>query len=95
MPINMYRSRVDVFKTDSEVLLLANLPGISAESLRVAVEPPEVRIAAKRAVDGGGKVPFLRTLVLDEPIDPGSVNTRYRHGLLRIRLAKRGSRRSD
>jgi HSP20 family molecular chaperone IbpA len=92
----MFRPRVDVFKTDREYLLLANLPGVSTKSLQVAVQPPEVRIAGKRAVDGGRRVPYLRTLVLDEPIDPASVNTRYEHGLLRIRLAKRVAiRRSE
>ncbi len=92
----MFRPRVDVFKTNREYLLLANLPGIFAESLQVAVWPLEVRIAGRRAVDGGRRVPYLRTLVLDEPIDAASVNTRFKHGLLRIRVAKRGaSRRSE
>lgn len=35
--------RVDIYENDQELLLLADMPGVGSEQLKLAFEPPELR----------------------------------------------------
>jgi HSP20 family protein len=80
--------RVDIFENDQEYLLLADVPGVSAETLRVQFEPPELVIEGDRKVDGGSPVRYARAFQLDERIDPEGITAELKHGVLRLKLAK-------
>jgi HSP20 family molecular chaperone IbpA len=80
--------RVDIFENDREYLLLADVPGVSAETLRVQFEPPELVIEGDRKVDEGPPVRYTRAFRLDERIDPEGITAELKHGVLRLKLAK-------
>jgi HSP20 family protein len=84
--------RIDIFENDSEYLLLADLPGVAAESLRVRLEPPELVIEGDRTVAGGPTVRYVRTVRLVQRIDPEGIAAVFKHGVLRVRLTKRARR---
>ncbi len=83
--------RLDIFEDDQQYLILAELPGLLAESLRVEVDPPVLTIEAERVMEGGRRVQYLRTCQLEHWVDPESVVARVKQGLLRISVGKRAS----
>jgi HSP20 family protein len=76
--------RVDIYENDQELLLLADLPGVRSEDLKLAIEPPELRIEATGAETG----PFARTFTIDERIAVPDVSAELKHGVLTVKLPK-------
>jgi HSP20 family protein len=76
--------RVDIYENDQELLLLADLPGVKSEELRLAIEPPELRIEATSADTGA----FSRTFTIDERIAVPDVSAELKHGVLTVKLPK-------
>jgi len=87
-PARRVTPRVDIFENDREYLLLADVPGVSAETLRVQFEPPELVIEGDRKVEDGTAVRYTRAFQLDERIDPEGITAELKHGVLRLKLAK-------
>ena len=89
-PAQELTPRVDIFENDSELLLVADVPGVEASDIGIHVELPEVRIEAK--VPGAAEKPvYRRTFRVDERIDPERVKAEYKEGVLRVHLAKRAA----
>lgn len=92
---NQYRTpRVDIFESEKEVLLLADLPGVEPDGIHVNLDAPELRIEGKLA---NGPA-FFRAFRVDESIDPDSVQAVIERGVLRVQLKKstqKGPRRID
>ena len=87
-PVRRVTPRVDIFENDREYLLFADVPGVSAETLRVQFEPPELVIEGDRKFGDGSAVRYRRAFQLDERIDPEGITAELKHGVLRLRLAK-------
>jgi len=68
--------------------LLADVPGVSVETLRVQFEPPELVIEGDRPADDGHSVRYARAFHLDDRIDPEGITAELKHGVLRLKLAK-------
>lgn len=81
--------RVDIYENEQELLLLADMPGITSEELKLAIEPPELRIEATGATSG----PFARTFTVDERIAVADVTAELKHGVLTVRLPKVASQK--
>ncbi len=78
---------VDIFENESELLVVADVPGLDPNDIGVHVELPEFRIEAK--VQGSETpVVYARNFRIDERIDPESVKAEYKDGVLRVHLAK-------
>jgi len=78
---------VDIFENETELLVVADVPGLDPNDIGVHVELPDFRIEAK--VQGGEKpVVYTRSFRIDERIDPESVKAEYKEGVLRVHLAK-------
>jgi HSP20 family molecular chaperone IbpA len=77
---------VDVYENESELLLVADVPGVSPERLNVNIDPPELRIEAATAPEGG--VTWVRAFNIDERIAAGEVSAELRDGVLTVRLPK-------
>ena len=77
---------VDVYENESELLIVADLPGVTHERLDIKIEPPELRFETK-AENGDGSV-FRRSFSIDERIDAGKVSAELKNGVLTIRLPK-------
>jgi len=82
---------VDIFENDTELLVVADVPGLDPNDIGVHVDLPEFRIEAK--VQGTPSttekpVVYTRSFRIDERIDPERVKAEYNNGVLRVHLAK-------
>lgn len=91
---------VDMYETDEEVVLVAEVPGLSMDDLDVQVTDSSVTLKGDRPPISGDEevVPqrlerahgaFSRTFHLNSSIDRDQVTAEYRLGLLRVVLPKR------
>lgn len=74
---------VDVFENKDEVLLVADLPGVDADTLRVHVEEERLVIEARR-----GDWDYRRAFVMPDGIDRDKIVAQLAHGVLRLQLPK-------
>ncbi|MDD3993373.1 MAG: Hsp20/alpha crystallin family protein [Desulfobacteraceae bacterium] len=91
---------MDICETPEEIILRAEIAGVSKEDLEVEINSRAVRIYGQRLEPPRGQSatyrlaeiqygPFERILYLPAPIDPEVVSSSYVNGFLLIRLAKR------
>lgn len=79
---------VDIFENEHELLLVADLPGVDAEGLKVAHTPPELHIEGRQSLTGDNGVVFARTFRVDDSIDPDGISAELAQGVLRVHLKK-------
>ena len=89
------RPHVDCYRTDDEVVVIAELPGIDPDALEVVAAPRALAIAGeRRRPKGCGHYrqmeieygPFERHVTWDEEIDPQEATASYERGMLRVAL---------
>jgi HSP20 family protein len=89
---------VDVWETDSEVILTAELPGIEEQNIDLIVEENKVIIKAFRK-DVTHKLPspsnYYRVVWLPARVDPENYTKTFKHGVLELRLKKRSMKRLE
>jgi len=78
---------VDVFENDDEILLLADMPGATAESVAVQVEGGQISIEAQRALHGE-TMRYRRTFQLPSTIDADGISAELHDGVLHVHLKK-------
>jgi len=79
----------DVYENDKELLLIADLPAVSADSLTVEMNHPDLKIEGQ--TPGNDKYPkrvYSRTFRLDSTLDVGKVEARLSDGVLKVHLPK-------
>lgn len=81
---------VDIYENKDEILILADLPGVSSETLDVHVDNEQLIIDARRDEAGAGDEPFdyRRTFVVPRGIDAERIVANLQHGVLRLTLPK-------
>ena len=95
-----WRPDVDVFETETEVVVLAEIAGIRSEDLRVTVDGEELRISGVRRVPERSDVkrllqmeitagPFERRLLIPIPFDRERVSAHLADGFLTVTLPRR------
>jgi HSP20 family protein len=95
-----WRPDVDVFETETEVVVLAEIAGIRSEDLRVTVDGEELRISGVRRVPERSDVkrllqmeitagPFERRLRIPIPFDRERVSAHLADGFLTVTLPRR------
>jgi HSP20 family protein len=89
---------VDVYETSDAVILLADVPGLAKENLRLDVEDDEVTIrgAFEEKDSGGEKLideciygEYRRTFILADTIDREKITAKLNDGVLTVTLPKR------
>jgi HSP20 family protein len=89
--------RVDICDTGSELLLLADLPGVRPEDIELRYENGELNLKGKVRPRNQGKAmyrqeyqigDFERTFELHESIDSQRINAECRDGVLKVHLPK-------
>jgi len=95
---NVYRPLVDILENDDELILVADLPGASGDSIDINFDDGELTIQGKvdprykpeqqfSAVEYGiGD--FYRTFRVSEQIDPNRIHATYADGVLTVHLPK-------
>jgi HSP20 family molecular chaperone IbpA len=90
-----FRPQVDCYRTNEEVVVVAELPGIDPGSIHLVAGPRTLVIAGERRrpkdcgqyqqmeIDYG---PFQRQVMLDEDVDAEAAGATYERGMLRVTL---------
>jgi len=86
-PAREIAPHVDIFENETELLVVADVPGLDPKDIGVHVDLPEFRIEASVKSESDPVV-YTRTFRVDERIDPERVKAEYRDGVLRVHLAK-------
>lgn len=87
----------DLYESDSEYLLVIDMPGASPESLSVELTGSELSIRAQRPPSTQGAdvatTTFERRVELPSDVDGGSTSAQLQGGVLRVQIAKARSAR--
>lgn len=87
---------VDILENDDEILLFADMPGVSREDVSVHIENGQLALSGKRkmATAGAasweefGEVEYRRVFSVPQAINVGKVGAELKEGVLRLRLPK-------
>ena len=91
--------QVDIYETDKEVFIWAELAGVEKEELEVEVNSKAVRISGRRKelpkpAEGAYRLAeirygkFERVLYLPSPVDTEVVSSHFSNGFLAVRMLK-------
>ena len=93
-----YRPNVDIFERADEIVILADLPGASSESIEVDFEEGELSIKAHVEPRQGADTRFLvreygtgdyqRKFRVSEVVDAERISASFTNGVLSVRLPK-------
>jgi HSP20 family molecular chaperone IbpA len=89
---------IDIFETDEGLVLLADLPGVSGETLELQVQdnkltlfgrveptiPPEARLMHQEYRVGH----FLRSFILSDEVDHERISAKLNQGVLEVQLPR-------
>lgn len=83
---------VDIFESDDELLIVADVPGVPADALELRLDPPQLHVEARQAPsdDRLGQAPlvYARSFRLPDTVAAGEVSAEVKRGVLRIHLPK-------
>lgn len=87
---------VDIFETDTGLVVVADLPGVNKEDIEVKVEKNVLTLKTKPAQglkDGTARqeynlLPFYRQFQLSEAVDQSGISAEMKYGVLTIHLPK-------
>jgi HSP20 family protein len=96
----VYAPRVDIVETPDALEILADMPGVTRESVEVTLEQRVLTISGRaQASPPEGLAPlyleyepgdYERAFTLSDAIDPAGIEARVRDGVLHLRLPKAG-----
>lgn len=90
----------DIYETDGEIVVKAELPEIKKEDIHVALENNVLTIRGERKLEEKTEKEnyrrverrygeFIRSFTLPTFVDPNKINAEFKDGMLRVTLAKR------
>ena len=96
-----YAPRVDIVETADALEILADMPGVTRESVEVTLEQRVLGIRGRADASAApeGLAPlyleyepgdYERSFTLSDAVDPGGIEARVRGGVLHLRLPKAG-----
>jgi HSP20 family protein len=91
---------VDIFETENELLLKADLPGVDMKNIDIQLENGTLALRGERKYENESKEggfhrversygSFARYFTLPETVDPEHVNAEYKNGVLTVKLPKK------
>jgi HSP20 family protein len=94
----VFTPAVDIFETDKEITLLADMPGVKAEGLNIDIRENILTLDGDvKSPEGPDEVDVLREyrtgkyyrqFTLSQVIDQGKIDAAMKDGVLRLRLPK-------
>jgi HSP20 family molecular chaperone IbpA len=98
MPGSVFTPAVDIFETDKEITLLADMPGVKATDLNIDLRDDTLTLTGAVAPFEGPQEEdilieyeigtYSRQFTLSEVIDQGKIDAQLTDGVLRLRLPK-------
>ena len=99
----LYAPRVDIVESKDALEVLADMPGVTPESVEVTLEQRVLSVRGRADVSvPEGLAPlyleyepgdYERSFTLSDAVDPSGIEARVRGGVLRLRLPKAGPAR--
>ena len=96
----VYVPRVDIVETEDALEILADMPGVTRDSVEVTLEQRVLRIRGRAELPlPEGVAPlyleyqpgdYERAFTLSDAVDPAGIEARVRGGVLHLRLPKAG-----
>ncbi len=91
---------VDIYETENELVLTAEVPGIAEKDIEIRVEDNTLQLRGERKFEKETKEEnyhriersygsFYRAFTLPNSIDPESIKAEHENGVLRITMPKR------
>ena len=93
----VFTPAVDIFETEKEITLLADMPGVKADDLTIDLRDNTLTLSADVAADNNEEEEILleyetgryyRQFTLGELINQENINAALKDGVLRLRLPK-------
>lgn len=93
----VYSPRIDIWETDEELVMYADIPGVATEDLDIQFENRELRIHGKVSPRHEGRNylygeygigDFYRTFTIGEAIDAERIEAELKDGVLTLHLPK-------
>jgi HSP20 family molecular chaperone IbpA len=89
LPVQRMTPEVDIFETEQELVLLADLPGVAEKDLQLEVERGILTLEAEQAaVEGAARKAYYRQFKLSERVDADAGTAELKDGVLQLRLPK-------
>jgi len=82
---------IDVFQSDTEVLVFADLPGVKSSDLDIEFDKDVLHVVGRREAAGYA---YARSFTLSRDINPEAITAELTDGVLRLHLPKHASRRA-
>ena len=81
---------VDIFEDKDEILILADVPGVTTEGFTVHLDRDQLTIDARRprSVAGDDAFDYRRTFVVPHGMDADKISANLHNGVLRLALPK-------
>lgn len=88
---------IDIFETDEGLVLLADLPGVSAETLELQVQDNKLTLFGKVHPPAGDEnlvcreyhvMPFFRSFILSDEVDHERITAKLDLGVLEVHLPR-------
>ena len=73
---------VDVFEEDEEILVVAEIPGVSEEEIKIEVKGDVL------CLETTGERKYEKEILLDGPADPNKMEKTFKNGILELRLKR-------
>jgi HSP20 family protein len=94
-----WRPVVDIYDTEKAIIIIAELPGVTKESITLDVKENILTLKGERTTDEEVKQEnyyrmercfgtFERAFTLPSTIDPGKISANFKDGILRIEIPK-------
>ncbi len=88
--------RVDIYENDDEILLFADMPGVSRNDITVHLDNGKLALSGVRRLEQSGvahleefgTVEYRRVFAVPQGIDMDKVNAELKDGVLRLHLPK-------
>jgi HSP20 family protein len=87
-PAREVRPRVDIFENTDELLMLADMPGASSDSVSIRLENSLLVMQAQRNTVAAANVQYHRAFQVPETVDPDGISAELKNGVLHVHLRK-------
>ncbi|HWP42911.1 MAG TPA: Hsp20/alpha crystallin family protein [Blastocatellia bacterium] len=99
LSMTAWTPRCDVFETDNEIVIKAELPGVKKQDVKVNIENNMLTIQGERKFEEETKKEnyyriersygqFMRSFMLPPYVDAGKISAEFKDGVLRVSLPK-------
>ena len=88
-PVIELTPAIDIYESEKELLLVADLPSVKPEALTLEVNHPDLKIEGR--VPAEGKTPervYSRMFRLDSTLDVSKIEAKLNDGTLKVHLPK-------